>query len=822
MRKSKIISCILASALLAETLSVNVSATEIVLVNDSVSINQCSDEPAKNADELMLEEDGIFEEINNSVFCEYKTISSDSCIKAEDCSDVDSDPDEAEYFEEVSTPDTLVRDVKIRKIFGYTDFAAVSEDGSLWMWGSNSVGQLGNGTHTDSYTPIRVNGINDVVEVSPTMHGTAAVTRDGSLWEWGDGDGYGFGSLVPTKVAGISDVVSASYLGPYWRAALTKDGSVWEWGRLGRYVSSKIPVKKDGISGVKSLYMDYSSAAITADGSLWMWSNRELNDHGQLGNGTTTASNVPTKVEGLSDVVSVSLSSSTSAAVTKDGSLWMWGENKNGQLGNGTTADSYVPVKVDAVRDVTVFKVVSSAAELAHSAAITKDGSLWMWGSNNYGELGNGTNTASCVPIKVEGINDVSDICLSGACVLALTKDGSVWEWGNHVDGTNSKVPKKVEGLKDVVSICLNWGSNAALTKDGSLWTWGNNGSGRLGDGTDINRNRPVMIFGESPKTEDKTIVLGQKLNLKETCFANVFETIDRYVVDDTKLASVSKDMISGKKSGTVRVTAQKKISENEYDSIAECQVTILSKPKIKFTKTMTYAGQTVNAMNFFLTEDTKSLGATYWESAKPGVVKVIDAGAGILKVNGPGSANITAYFGEKGATGTLKVSAVLAVKIPEFQKSEYTMQTGGKLTLSMKNVTGAMNPSWMADKEGIIRVTAQTDKKGNKTGKVILEGLACGDTELIATIDGQPYKCTVHVAKPVINKTTMELKVGKTGSLSIKNTKIKKQDIVWTSEDPSIATVDSAGKVKAVSTGSTVIYTEAGGYRNECIVTVK
>ena len=317
------------------------------------------------------------------------------------------------------------------------------------------------------------------------------------------------------------------------------------------------------------------------------------------------------------------------------------------------------------------------------------------------------------------------------------------------------------------------------------------------------------------------TIVVGQKINLRKTCFGDVTESISRYVVDDKSKASISKEMLTGKKAGTVKVTAQKKIGKNQYENIDNCTITILSKPKLKFSKPMTYIGQTINATEFFQTEDVKTLGATYWESAKPSVVEVIDAKTGALEAKGTGTAKITAYFGEKGKAGTLKVSATIAVKVPSFQKSEYTMPTGGKLTLAMKNVNAALNPDWVTERNGIISATPQTDKKGNKTGKVILEGLAYGDTKLIATIDDQEYECTVHVVKPIINKTTMELKVGKTGTLSLKNTKLKKKDIVWKTDNPLIATVDANGKVKAESEGETVIYTEAGGVRSECTIKV-
>lgn len=325
----------------------------------------------------------------------------------------------------------------------------------------------------------------------------------------------------------------------------------------------------------------------------------------------------------------------------------------------------------------------------------------------------------------------------------------------------------------------------------------------------------------EEERGNNSTIVVGQKINLRQTCFADVTDTISRYVVNNTSLAGLSKEMLSGKKPGTVTVYAQKMISRNNYENVAECEVTILSKPKLKFTKNMTYVDQTVNGSDFFLTEDIRTYGATYWESNKPGIVEVTDSENGTLKAKSSGTAKITAYFGEKGKQGTFKISANLAVKIPSYPKTGYSLQTGAKLPIPMKNVNGALDPEWETSEEGIARASAQRNSKGVKTGKAIVEGLSYGDTILIATIDGQNYSCTIHVTAPEINKKAMTLKVGKQGTVSLKKTKIKKADVNWVSDNPEVATVDANGKITALKSGNAIIYTETGGIKSECYVTV-
>lgn len=122
---------------------------------------------------------------------------------------------------------------------------------------------------------------------------------------------------------------------------------------------------------------------------------------------------------------------------------------------------------------------------------------------------------------------------------------------------------------------------------------------------------------------------------------------------------------------------------------------------------------------------------------------------------------------------------------------------------------------------ERAAELTAQKNNKGAGTGKVIIEGLKYGDTTLTALIDGHEYSCIIHVAAPVINKESMTVKVGKSGSVSLKNTKLRKEGIKWETSDPNIALVDGAGKVYGISSGYVTIFTDAGGFHNECRVTV-
>ncbi len=244
-----------------------------------------------------------------------------------------------------------------------------------------------------------------------------------------------------------------------------------------------------------------SSAAVTKDGDLYMWG---ANGAGQLGIQSNASKNVSTLVNDSSSTLPeksvkyVSLGDNHSAAITKDGSLYMWGYNRNGQLGDGTTIDSYMPKKI--MENVVMVSLGSS-----HSAAITKDGSLYMWGYNGWGELGDGTTSEKHVPKKI--MENVVTVNLGGSHSAAITKDGSLYTWGDNCWGelgngsaNYSTKPQKI--MENVVTVSLGGSHSAAVTKDGSLYTWGYNCYGQLGDGTNSYKTKPQKIATNVSKVE--------------------------------------------------------------------------------------------------------------------------------------------------------------------------------------------------------------------------------------------------------------------------------------------------------------------------------
>ena len=235
---------------------------------------------------------------------------------------------------------------------------------------------------------------------------------------------------------------------------------------------------------------------IKDDGTLWSWGE---NDTGQLGIGTTTVNYIPTQVPGLTDVIDVAPGDSHTVALTKDGAVWTVGENTHGELGDGTTTNQTTPIRVPGLMNI-----VQVSGGLYYSMALAADGTIWAWGDNPYGQLGNGANSRQLSPVRVLGLSHI--VSISAGYLrhnLAVKADGTVWAWGENDygqlgDSTTMwrNLPVQVPGLTGVVQVVVSWGSSYALKSDGTVYAWGANYAGQLGDGTTTDRWTPVQVSG--------------------------------------------------------------------------------------------------------------------------------------------------------------------------------------------------------------------------------------------------------------------------------------------------------------------------------------
>jgi alpha-tubulin suppressor-like RCC1 family protein len=338
---------------------------------------------------------------------------------------------------------------------GGTHVVLAKPDGTVWAWGANSYGQLGDGTTTQRREPT----------LAPTLTGVTAIAS-----------GY------------------------YHSLALRSDGTVWAWGRnsygqLGDGTSTHryTPIAVPGLVGITAIAAgDYHSLALASNGSIWAWGR---NTNGQLGNGTTTQSTVPIELAAPFPATAIGAGASHSAAVKSDGTAWAWGINSNGQLGDGSTTQRLTPVQMTGITGA------SAIAGGASHTLVLAGGAVKATGYNGYSALGDGTTTQRTTAVASGTLTGVVEIVAGGNHSMARTSAGVVWAWGQNSsgqigDGTTStrNTPTLISALSDIAVIGAGSNFSLAVSTTGVVWTWGGNSSSQLGDGTTVNRLTPIAI----------------------------------------------------------------------------------------------------------------------------------------------------------------------------------------------------------------------------------------------------------------------------------------------------------------------------------------
>ena len=318
---------------------------------------------------------------------------------------------------------------------------------NMQAWGSNSNYVLGNGTTTGVSTPIAIGATQKWKQVAPTLYWTHAISSTNSLWAWGYSNsvgGLGNGNAndtftTPVQIGSESTwlTLSSSYT---HGLAIKNDNSLWAWGDgtsggLGLGATSSVftptNLSSQGNVWISCSAGTYYSMAITASGRLYSWGKNTV---GQLGLGDTVNTSTPVQIgtqQWLQVAASNDFVSPHTLAIRRDGTLWAWGANGSGQLGDGTTVDKSSPIQVGS--ESTWSKVANGGR---YSVALKSDGSLWAWGSNFYGNIGNGTSGNNySVPQQVGNLNNWRVISADNFSTYAVKQDGSLWSWGYGVQG---------------------------------------------------------------------------------------------------------------------------------------------------------------------------------------------------------------------------------------------------------------------------------------------------------------------------------------------------------------------------------------------------
>jgi alpha-tubulin suppressor-like RCC1 family protein len=339
---------------------------------------------------------------------------------------------------------------------------AIGTNGTLWAWGDNYFGQLGDGSIQDRSEPTWIVTTQTWMTVSAGWRHSLGITTDGAIWAWGWND---FGQLgdgtwddrhEPTRLQ-VEGTWKAVAAGRDHSLAIRSDGSLWGWGcstdgQVGSgdwgylYVPTRVGSEKNWAVIAAG---DCFSAAIKTDGSLWTWG---ANQAGQLGNGTNVKEGTPKRVGEGTDWVAVACGGAHMVALKADGSLWAWGLNHVGQVGDGSTTNRWVPTRIG-----TGSSWAAVSAGFWHSLAVKTDGSIWAWGRNADGQLGDGTKLDRNVPVSVslEGATGWVAVAAGGSHSLALHQGRNIFGWGKNLDGqvgdgTRDGRTSPIEALSDV------------------------------------------------------------------------------------------------------------------------------------------------------------------------------------------------------------------------------------------------------------------------------------------------------------------------------------------------------------------------------------
>ena len=296
------------------------------------------------------------------------------------------------------------------------------------------------------------------------------------------------------------------------------DGSIYSWGdntngQLGvdpaALTYRDAPAQVTTISGIRNIAAGFQfSVALLNDTTVRAWG---LNTFGQLGNGSTTASYDPVQVMtssgALSGITAVAAGADFAIALKSDGTVWAWGRNNFGQLGNGGLTDSPVAVQVSGLGA----GVTAISAGFNHSLAIDTDSSGWAWGSNSNGQIGTGADPASTTYYATAahiGIGEVTSIAAGNRFSIAVRKerlDTIVYAWGINDNGqlalgntTQYTNPQKIGNFTGTMTVAAGSDHALAVKTDGSVWAWGNNDRGQLGNAAVLQSTSPIIVSGIS------------------------------------------------------------------------------------------------------------------------------------------------------------------------------------------------------------------------------------------------------------------------------------------------------------------------------------
>jgi alpha-tubulin suppressor-like RCC1 family protein len=398
---------------------------------------------------------------------------------------------------------------------------AIDKNGKIWSWGNNVYGELGDGSTITRSTPLQIYGNKTFCEIAMTNGSggaaSAAIDKNGKIWTWGIntrgllGQGLGICEATPVNL-NINKTFCKISAGTNSYLAIDKNGKIWTWGGngnavLGQNIPSNIAYTdnqpKEIWGGTNKTFckitLHYTTAfGIDKNGKTWGWGAA------YLGTNSSSASQTPIAVYGNKTFCEITTYFQSSSAIDKNGKAWGWGINSSGQVGDTTTLSRLTPV---AVYGNKTFCKISSGSSF--TLAIDNYGKIWGWGMNYIGQLGDNSTISRRTPVSISGsLKTFCEIRSGASHALAIDKNGRLWSWGNNVYGElgidfdfYKKTPVSVQGAaKTFCKIYAGENVSIAIDKNGTAWSWGTKEFGLSANGSFVqnyNQNStPVKIYG--------------------------------------------------------------------------------------------------------------------------------------------------------------------------------------------------------------------------------------------------------------------------------------------------------------------------------------
>ena len=381
---------------------------------------------------------------------------------------------------------------------------ALKDDGTVWAWGQNSHGQLGDGSTANRSSPVQVKGLSQVVYIAAGSNHSLALQADGTVWSWGNnlygqlGDGTTENRAEPVEVKDIADIIQVT-AGEHHSAALDEDGQLWTWGS-NRYGQLGVGFKTD--------------PATWSDELLSRYYREEVFDQ-------ETHEELKPQESFLSRIQAVSARGHTTLALTSGGAVRGWGADWEGQLGKASTQISrqildedisararnrHTPVTIQGLSGIT-----GIASGIDHTVALKEDGTVWALGGNSSGQLGDGGSSSTLEPYRIREVRNIAAVDAGLEYSLAVTESGMVWAWGSNRYGQlgtgntrSSPTPERITPLSRVEAVAAGHDHAVALQVDGTVWAWGANWHGQLGIETTSNQPEPVQVSIQLITREEK------------------------------------------------------------------------------------------------------------------------------------------------------------------------------------------------------------------------------------------------------------------------------------------------------------------------------